>query len=152
MENLFNTLCSALAEPEAKDAFDVAEGVELMVLIMKEKKLAKTRAIKVLDYACQTDSDEGKRCCEKLVEVLGLKTLFAVFMGKVRAFVSSENVFLPSLFAGRSQEIQKGTHGHPFGTGRRGTRLVHLGIAVHESRLGFGPSNPSARQVCRVRL
>lgn len=92
MENLFNTLCSALAEPEAKGAFDAAEGVELMVLIMKEKKLAKTRAIKVLDYACQTDSDEGKRCCEKLVEVLGLKTLFAVFMGKVRPLCLAKTV------------------------------------------------------------
>ena len=92
MENLFNTLCSALAEPEAKAAFDEAEGVELMVLIMREKKLAKTRAIKVLDYACQTDSDEGKRCCEKLVEVLGLKTLFAVFMGKVRSLLSRRSL------------------------------------------------------------
>lgn len=83
MENLFDTLCSALAEPEAKAAFDEAEGVELMVLIMKAHNTASTRAIKVLDYACQTDSDEGKRCCEKFVEVAGLKALFAVLMGKV---------------------------------------------------------------------
>ncbi|KAJ9097641.1 hypothetical protein QFC21_004677 [Naganishia friedmannii] len=82
MENLFNTLCSALAEPEAKRAFNDAEGVELMVLIMKDKKAAKTRAIKVLDYACQTDTDEGKKCGERFVEALGLKTLFPVFMGK----------------------------------------------------------------------
>lgn len=83
MENLFDTLCSALAEPEAKGAFDEVEGVELMVLIMKAHNTASTRAIKVLDYACQTDSDEGKRCCEKFVEVAGLKALFAVLMGKV---------------------------------------------------------------------
>jgi beta-catenin-like protein 1 len=83
MENLFNTLCSALAEPEAKRAFNDAEGVELMVLIMKDKKAAKTRAIKVLDYACQTDTEEGKKCGERFVEALGLKTLFPVFMGKV---------------------------------------------------------------------
>ncbi|KAJ9123940.1 hypothetical protein QFC22_000731 [Naganishia vaughanmartiniae] len=82
MENLFNTLCSALAEPEAKRAFIEAEGVELMVLIMKDKKAAKTRAIKVLDYACQTDTEEGKKCGQRFVEALGLKTLFPVFMGK----------------------------------------------------------------------
>jgi beta-catenin-like protein 1 len=83
MENLFDALCSALAELEAKGAFDAAEGVELMVLMMKAHNTASTRAIKVLDYACQTDSDEGKRCCEKFVEVAGLKALFAVLMGKV---------------------------------------------------------------------
>lgn len=92
MENLFNTLCSALAEPEAKQAFIDAEGVELMVLIMKDKKAAKTRAIKVLDYACQTDTEEGKKCGERFVEAMGLKTLFPVFMGKVG--ISSARAFI----------------------------------------------------------
>lgn len=35
MENVFDALCSALAEPEIKDLFKKAEGVDLMVLIMK---------------------------------------------------------------------------------------------------------------------
>jgi len=35
MENIFNCLCSLLAEPEMKTAFLEAEGVELMVILMK---------------------------------------------------------------------------------------------------------------------
>ncbi|RSH89598.1 hypothetical protein EHS25_002149 [Saitozyma podzolica] len=80
MENVFDTLCSALAQPEMKKAFLEAEGVELMVIMMKEKLLARTRAIKVLNYAMQTE--EGSDACERFVEVQGLKTFFAAFMGK----------------------------------------------------------------------
>lgn len=47
----------------------------------REKLLAKTRAIKVLSYAMQ--SEAGSNNCEKFVEVLGLKTFFPAFMGKV---------------------------------------------------------------------
>jgi len=47
----------------------------------REKLLAKTRAIKVLSYAMQ--SEAGAANCEKFVEVLGLKTFFPAFMGKV---------------------------------------------------------------------
>ena len=35
MENLFDALCSALAEPEIKSLFLASEGVDLMVLMMK---------------------------------------------------------------------------------------------------------------------
>lgn len=35
MENLFDALCSALAEPEIKKAFLDGEGVELMLIMMK---------------------------------------------------------------------------------------------------------------------
>ncbi|GFZ44825.1 hypothetical protein JCM24511_02551 [Saitozyma sp. JCM 24511] len=80
MENVFDTLCSALAQPEMKKAFLEAEGVELMVIMMKEKLLARTRAIKVLNYAMQTE--DGSDACERFVEVQGLKTFFAAFMGK----------------------------------------------------------------------
>jgi beta-catenin-like protein 1 len=80
MENLFNALCSILNEPELKYAFSALEGVELMALIMKEKSVARTRAIKVMAYATQTE--DGKVCCEHFVEALGLKSLFAAFMGK----------------------------------------------------------------------
>jgi hypothetical protein len=50
-------------------------------LMSREKLLAKTRAIKVLSYAMQTEA--GAANCEKFVEVLGLKTFFPAFMGKV---------------------------------------------------------------------
>lgn len=35
MENIFDALCSSLAEPEVREQFQQAEGVDLMVLIMK---------------------------------------------------------------------------------------------------------------------
>ena len=47
MENAFDALCSALAEPELKEMFLESEGVELMVICMKEKKLSRSRSIKV---------------------------------------------------------------------------------------------------------
>lgn len=103
MENLFDTLCSALLEPEIKELFHEAEGVDLMLIMMKyvpvfplmllvylhpvfsrcrEKLLARGRAIKVLDHALAGSS--GTANCEAfVVEAGGLKTLFAAFMGKV---------------------------------------------------------------------
>lgn len=82
MENIFDTLCSALSEPKVKTAFLEGEGTELMCLMLKEKKLSRTRAIKTLDFA--TQGQAGIPLCEKFVEMLGLKTLFSAFMGKVR--------------------------------------------------------------------
>ncbi|RDB22492.1 Beta-catenin-like protein 1 [Hypsizygus marmoreus] len=81
MENVFDTLCSALNEPSIKALFAAAEGTDLMVLMMKEKLQSKSRAIKVLDYAMSGVT--GSSICETFIEILGLKTLFSAFMGKV---------------------------------------------------------------------
>lgn len=35
MENVFNCLCSVLAEPEMKQLFFESEGVELMIIMTK---------------------------------------------------------------------------------------------------------------------
>jgi beta-catenin-like protein 1 len=35
MENCFNALCGVLAEPESKKIFNDAEGIELMVILLK---------------------------------------------------------------------------------------------------------------------
>ncbi|EIE25166.1 DUF1716-domain-containing protein [Coccomyxa subellipsoidea C-169] len=78
VENLFNALCSTLMTPKNRQLFVEAEGVELMVLILKQKKSVRAGALKALDFACT-------RCpaaCERFVDVLGLKTLFSIFMGK----------------------------------------------------------------------
>ena len=53
---------------------------------VREKLLARTRAIKVLDYAMQTE--DGSANCERFVEMLGLKTFFSAFMGKVSQSLS----------------------------------------------------------------
>ncbi|KAJ3340182.1 hypothetical protein HDU93_007271 [Gonapodya sp. JEL0774] len=89
MENLFDALCSALNEPEVKVKFLEAEGLELMLILLKEKLMSRMRALKVLDYALTSKSDTAgssdtpdptPRLAERWVEILGLKTLFAVFM------------------------------------------------------------------------
>ncbi|PCH41028.1 DUF1716-domain-containing protein [Wolfiporia cocos MD-104 SS10] len=80
MDNLFDSLCSALAEPEIKKSFLDSEGVDLMVLMIKEKMQSRSRSIKVLDYAMSGPA--GTAACEVFVEALGLKTLFSAFMGK----------------------------------------------------------------------
>lgn len=81
MENVFDCVCSALSETENKEQFLKEEGVELMVIMTKDKMLARNRAIKVLDHALTGDA--GTAACERFVEVLGLKSLFAAFMNKV---------------------------------------------------------------------
>ncbi|WOO82839.1 Beta-catenin-like protein 1 [Vanrija pseudolonga] len=80
MENTFNSLVSLVSLPEGKRQFVEAEGVELMIMMLKENKMSRSRAIKVLDYALQPA--DGVPACERFVEMLGLKTLFSSFMGK----------------------------------------------------------------------
>ncbi|CAG8478240.1 13480_t:CDS:10, partial [Acaulospora colombiana] len=80
MENFFDALCSALTEPEIKKRFLEGEGVELMLIMMKEKMMSRMRSIKVLDHALSTP--EGANCCERFVDIFGLRTLFSAFMRK----------------------------------------------------------------------
>ncbi|CAD6241531.1 unnamed protein product [Miscanthus lutarioriparius] len=79
LENLFDCLCCVLMPLENKERFVKAEGVELMIIIMKQKKLAYSSAIRTLDFAMT----KFPPACERFVDVLGLKTAFAAFMGKI---------------------------------------------------------------------
>ncbi|KAJ6396579.1 hypothetical protein OIU77_021583 [Salix suchowensis] len=79
VENLFDCLCCLLMPLENKERFVKAEGVELMIIIMKQKKLAYGSAIRALDFAMTNYPP----ACERFVDVLGLKTAFAAFMGKI---------------------------------------------------------------------
>ncbi|BEI93913.1 uncharacterized protein CcaverHIS019_0603720 [Cutaneotrichosporon cavernicola] len=80
MENIVDCLCSLVSTSKGRELFFEAEGVELLLLILKKKQLSSLRALKVLDYALQ--SEAGSNSCERFVEMLGLKTLFSLFMGK----------------------------------------------------------------------
>ncbi|KAF2713998.1 DUF1716-domain-containing protein [Pleomassaria siparia CBS 279.74] len=108
MENLFGCLTSLVDVPEGKLKFIEAEGVELCLLMVRDAKTSKSRALKVLDHACgyidyppadgtQTNGnsiskDKGKKAveevslnpaavvCERFVESRGLKPLFSTFM------------------------------------------------------------------------
>ncbi|KAJ3073859.1 hypothetical protein HDU98_000456 [Podochytrium sp. JEL0797] len=80
MENCFDALCSALGEPEIKAAFLEDEGVELMVLLLRQRKMARMRALKVLSHAMTGAG--GAACCNRFFDAAGLKTLFPIFMHK----------------------------------------------------------------------
>jgi len=60
--------------------------------MMREKKLSRSRSIKVLDYAMSGPA--GSANCEQFVEALGLKSLFSALMQKV-SFAMGCGVFSP---------------------------------------------------------
>ncbi|KAA3674024.1 beta-catenin-like protein 1 [Paragonimus westermani] len=108
MHNLFDCLCSALMLPENKDRFLKGEGIQLMNLMLREKHMSRDSALRVLDYALclvtftgsasasqsvsGSDSEGMQKPsnvdpesvvvanCSKFVEVLGLRTIFPLFM------------------------------------------------------------------------
>ncbi|KAL0744992.1 hypothetical protein Bca101_100834 [Brassica carinata] len=84
LENLFDVLCCLLMPLENKERFVNAEGVELMIIIMKQKKYAYGSAIRALDFAMTNYPP----ACERFVDVMGLKTAFAAFMGKASLSLS----------------------------------------------------------------
>ncbi|KAL6959708.1 hypothetical protein U1Q18_039861 [Sarracenia purpurea var. burkii] len=78
VENLFDCLCCLLMPLENKERFVRAEGVELMIIIMNQKKSCYGSAIRALDFAMTNYPP----ACERFVDVMGLKTAFPAFMGK----------------------------------------------------------------------
>ncbi|KAK4235212.1 Catenin-beta-like protein [Achaetomium macrosporum] len=81
MENLFEALTSIADEPEGKAKFVEAEGVELCLIMLKEGKLSKPAALRLLDHAAGGSAGTG--VCQKIVEAGGLKTTFTMFMKKL---------------------------------------------------------------------
>ncbi|KAJ5565360.1 hypothetical protein N7513_001602 [Penicillium frequentans] len=80
VENLFDALICLVDEPAGKDKFIVAEGIELALIMLKEGKFSKSRALRTLDHAF--GGAAGGPACEQLVEAVGLKTVFGMFMKK----------------------------------------------------------------------
>ena len=61
-----------------RDKFLKAEGLQLMNLMLREKKVSRNGALKVLNHAII--GPEGKDNCAKFVDILGLRTIFPLFM------------------------------------------------------------------------
>ncbi|KAK7995334.1 Catenin-beta-like protein [Apiospora arundinis] len=80
MENLFEALTCLVDEVEGKAKFTEAEGVELGLIMLKEGKMSKGPALRLLDHA--TGGPTGAEVCQKIVEAAGLKTIFTMFMKK----------------------------------------------------------------------
>lgn len=77
-ESLFSALTRMVDAPDGKTKFLEAEGVELMLLMLREGKMAKPRALRLLEHA--VGGAEGADVSVKLVEVHGLSVLFGLFM------------------------------------------------------------------------
>jgi len=81
VENLFDCITCCVDESAGKEKFGEAEGIELCLIMLREGKISKPRALRVLDHALGGVS--GAPCCEKLVEAAGLKVIFSILMKKV---------------------------------------------------------------------
>jgi len=100
-------------EPEGKQKFVEAEGVELCLIMIKEGKMSKSRALRLLDHAL--GGQTGAEVCEKLVEAAGLKIVFGMFMKKqdgqttehLLGIFSSLLRLLPANSAGRIRTLAK---------------------------------------------
>lgn len=77
MENLFEALTCIVDELEGKDKFIEAEGIELGLLMLKEGKMSKTPALRLLDHAAGGRTGAG--VCQKIVQAGGLKQTFTLF-------------------------------------------------------------------------
>lgn len=82
VENLFDCLTCVVDEEDGKAKFLEAEGVELAQIMLREGKLSKQRALRTLDHALSGRT--GAAACDRLVEAAGLRTVFGMFMKKVR--------------------------------------------------------------------
>ena len=83
MGNLFSSLCSSLMLKSNKKRFLDGEGLQLMILIIREKNMARISAIKVLDYAMS--GPDGDDNCNKFVDILGLRSIFPLLMKTPKA-------------------------------------------------------------------
>ena len=80
MENLFDSVTCLVDEVKGKDKFIEAEGVELCLIMLREGKMSRTRALRLLDHAM--NGQQVVQLCEKFVDAAGLRTIFGMFMRK----------------------------------------------------------------------
>ena len=110
MENMFNCLCACLLLSSNKERFLQGEGMQLMNLMLREKKISRNSALKVMDYAMQ--GAEGASNCAKFVEIYGLRTLFPLFMRppkknkKIGSTVKDHEEHIVSIMANMLQNLK----------------------------------------------
>ncbi|KAI1655490.1 DUF1716-domain-containing protein [Daldinia decipiens] len=92
MENLFEALTCLADEPEGKTKFIEAEGIELCLIMLKEGKMSKSAALRLLDHAVGGHGAAGTGVCQKVVEAGGLKNIFTLFMKKSNDSQTTEHL------------------------------------------------------------
>ncbi|XP_065828455.1 beta-catenin-like protein 1 [Oscarella lobularis] len=78
MENLFDCLCLSLMTKENREKFLEGEGLQLMIIMLREKKSSRNGALKVLNHALT--GVEGASNCNAFIEIGGLGSFFPHFM------------------------------------------------------------------------
>lgn len=115
VENLFDCLTCVVDVAPGKQKYLEAEGVELCLIMLREGKMSKPRALRLLDHALG-GSNGGAEVCEKLVEAAGLKVIFSTFMKKQLDSQTTEHLLgifssllksLPANSAGRIRTLAK---------------------------------------------
>ncbi|KAF6802177.1 duf1716 domain-containing protein [Colletotrichum musicola] len=91
MENIFNTLVCVVDEPDGKAKFVEAEGVELCLIMLKEGKLSRQPAMRLLVHGL--GGDMRGEVCRKVVEAGGLKILFTLFKKTAQHRMITESLF-----------------------------------------------------------
>ena len=81
LENLFDCVTCCVDDAVGKEKLLEAEGIELCLIMLREGRMSKPRALRLLDHAL--GGQDGAPCCEKLVEAAGLKVTFSLLMKKV---------------------------------------------------------------------
>mmetsp|Transcript_17914 Transcript_17914/g.46800 ORF Transcript_17914/g.46800 Transcript_17914/m.46800 type:complete len:583 (+) Transcript_17914:161-1909(+) len=79
LQNLFGALCSAVMLKSNIKVFLEAEGVELMVILLRERRMSMHGALKVLDHAL-SQGELSESACATFVECGGLRSLFPALM------------------------------------------------------------------------
>ncbi len=82
-ENVFSVLCLLLSHQSAQAQFLDCQGLELMLILIKQKKMAKMRAFKVLDHALLGATKDS---CTRFVDILGLKTIFPAILKPSKSY------------------------------------------------------------------
>lgn len=80
VENVFDCLTCCVDDADGKAKFLEAEGVELSLIMLREGKMSRPRALRLLDHAL--GGPDGGASCERLIEAAGLKPIFGLFMKK----------------------------------------------------------------------
>ncbi|OJD35702.1 uncharacterized protein BKCO1_1500081 [Diplodia corticola] len=114
-ENLFDCLTCLVDEADGKTKFVEAEGIELCLIMLRDSKFAKPRALRLLDHALGGPPTSAAAVCEHFVEAAGLKTVFGMF-GKKQDSANTEHLIgilasllrsLPGDSAGRIRTLAK---------------------------------------------
>ncbi|TWU71969.1 hypothetical protein ED733_001716 [Metarhizium rileyi] len=113
MENLFEALTCLVDHSPCKAKFLDAEGVELCLIMLKDGKMSKAPALRLLDHAA--GGAAGADTCVRIVEAGGLKGIFTLFnktqdhrlLGHLISIFASMLRLLPASSAERIRTLAK---------------------------------------------